>query len=113
MFIDIHAHAYRRYGFIKDGKQWFSTPEQLFKRYEELGIERAVLLPLVSPEFYLPQSNEEILEMVAGSLEAGGQGVSIGRNAFQHHKPAKIVAAIAKMVHKGASTQDALKLLQS
>ena len=34
------------------------------ERYDEVGIERAVLLPLVSPEVYLPQSNEEILEIV-------------------------------------------------
>lgn len=65
MFIDIHAHAYRRHpGPLRGGKPWFSTPEQLIPRYEELGIEKAALLPLVSPEVYLPQSNEEILDMV-------------------------------------------------
>jgi len=63
MFIDIHAHAYRKPGPPRNGKQQFSTPEQLIKRYEEIGIEKAVLLPLVSPEVYLPQSNEDILEM--------------------------------------------------
>ncbi len=64
MFIDIHAHAYRRSGPPRNGKQQFSTPEQLIERYDEIGIERSVLLPLVSPEVYLPQSNEDILEMV-------------------------------------------------
>ena len=47
------------------GKQPFATPEQLIVRHNELGIEKAVLLPLVSPEVYLPQSNEEILDMAA------------------------------------------------
>ncbi len=60
MFIDIHAHAYRRrppiYGF--------STAEQVLARYDECGIEKGVLLPVVSPEIYLPQANEDILEMV-------------------------------------------------
>ncbi|MFH2068295.1 MAG: amidohydrolase family protein [Candidatus Omnitrophota bacterium] len=62
-FIDIHAHAYRRPYPGTNGKPVFSTPEQLLKRYEELEIEQAILLPLVSPEVYLPQSNEEILEI--------------------------------------------------
>ena len=64
MFIDIHAHAYRRHpGPLRNGKQWFSTPEQVLARYDEHGIAQGVLLPLVSPEVYLPQANEEILEI--------------------------------------------------
>ncbi len=60
MFIDIHAHAYRMKvpGFVN-----FCTAEELLARYDELGIEKGVLLPIVSPEIYLPQSNEDILEM--------------------------------------------------
>ncbi|MFO7948313.1 MAG: amidohydrolase family protein [Armatimonadota bacterium] len=42
----------------------FCTPEQVLERYDELGIEKGALLPIVSPEIYLPQSNEEILGMV-------------------------------------------------
>ena len=64
MFIDIHAHAYKNGCAPLGGKPWFSTPEQLLKRHDELGIEKAVLLPLVNAEVYLPQSNEEILEIV-------------------------------------------------
>lgn len=67
MFIDIHAHAYRRPYPGPNGKAVFSTPEQILKRHDELGIERAVLLPLVNPEVYLPQSNEDILEMCENS----------------------------------------------
>ncbi len=63
MFIDIHAHAYKHPWPGTDGKPLFSTPQQLIDRYAGLGIEKACLLPLVSPEIYLPQSNEEILEM--------------------------------------------------
>ena len=64
MFIDIHAHAYRKPGPLLNGRQWFSTPEQIITRHNEIGIEKAVLLPLVSPEVYLPQSNDDILDMV-------------------------------------------------
>ena len=63
MFIDIHAHAYRRPGPSRNGRPWFSTPQQLLERYDAIGVERGVLLPLVSPEVYLPQSNDDVLEM--------------------------------------------------
>jgi predicted TIM-barrel fold metal-dependent hydrolase len=60
MFIDIHAHAYRRpVPFVVQ----FCTAEELIRRYDETGIEKGVLLPIVSPEIYLPQANEDILDM--------------------------------------------------
>lgn len=60
MFIDIHAHAYRKpVPFVVQ----FCTAEQLIQRYDELGIEKGVILPVVSPEVYLPQANEDILDM--------------------------------------------------
>ena len=61
MFIDIHAHAYRRHPPIL---VQFCNAEQLIERYDQVGIEKGALLPIVSPEIYLPQSNEDILEMV-------------------------------------------------
>jgi len=61
LFIDIHAHAYRNCPpFVVQ----FCTAEQVLQRYDEAGIERGALLPIVSPEIYLPQANEDILEMV-------------------------------------------------
>ena len=60
MFIDIHAHAYRRpIPFVVQ----FCTAEQVLERYDQAEIERGVLLPIVSPEIYLPQANEDILDM--------------------------------------------------
>jgi len=56
-------------------------------------------------------SDEDIFSMVQGALEAGAAGVSIGRNAFQHKKPDKMVQALSKMVHEGASVKDAIKVL--
>lgn len=67
MFIDIHAHAYRRPEPMLNGRKWFSTPDQVLERYDELNIDRGVLLPLVSPEVYLPQSNEDIFDFVQAS----------------------------------------------
>jgi len=57
-------------------------------------------------------SDREILEMVKGSIEAGGAGVSIGRNVFQHKDPTKMVMAISSIVHESLSVEDALKILE-
>ena len=60
MFIDIHAHAYRKpVPFVVQ----FCTAEQLIERYDKAGIEKGAVLPIVSPEIYLPQANEDILDM--------------------------------------------------
>jgi len=57
-------------------------------------------------------SDLDIFKMVEGALKAGSAGVSIGRNAFQHEKPDKIVAALSKMVHKGAGIEEATETLK-
>ena len=67
IFIDIHAHAYRADCPPANGVTQFTTPSEVLHRYDELGIEKGVLLPLIGPEFYLPQSNEDILDMCANS----------------------------------------------
>jgi predicted phospho-2-dehydro-3-deoxyheptonate aldolase len=53
----------------------------------------------------------QLLKMIEDALKAGAAGVSIGRNAFQHKNPEKIVAAIGKIVHKGMTAKQAKKLL--
>jgi predicted phospho-2-dehydro-3-deoxyheptonate aldolase len=58
-------------------------------------------------------SDEDIFKMVQGALEADAAGLSIGRNAFQHDKPDKMVEALSKMVHKGASIEEAVKTLET
>ena len=60
MFIDIHAHAYR---YPQQFVCKFCSAEQLIARYDELGIAKGVVMPIVSSEIYLPQSNEDILDM--------------------------------------------------
>ena len=67
MFIDIHAHAYREECPTGDGGTRFATPEEVIQRYDELVIEKGILLPLIGPEVYLPQSNEDIIDMCEAS----------------------------------------------
>jgi len=54
---------------------------------------------------------QDILEMTFDALKAGSAGLSIGRNVFQHENPALMVKALSAIVHKGASVDEAKKLL--
>jgi len=56
-------------------------------------------------------SDEDILKMVKGSIDAGGSGVSIGRNVFQHKNSELMVKAISSIVHEKSSVEDALNIL--
>ncbi|MBS3906578.1 MAG: 2-amino-3,7-dideoxy-D-threo-hept-6-ulosonate synthase [Syntrophaceae bacterium] len=58
------------------------------------------------------ENDQDILSMVKGAMDAGGAGVSIGRNVFQHKDPTKIVQAISKLVHHGSMVEEALKDLE-
>ena len=69
-------------------------------------------LPVVIAGGEKMESDEDIFKMVEGALKAGAAGVSVGRNAFQHEDPTKMVAALSKMVHKKATIKDAIKLLK-
>jgi predicted phospho-2-dehydro-3-deoxyheptonate aldolase len=55
------------------------------------------------------ETDRDILEMVKGAVTAGGAGVSIGRNTFQHRDPEKIVRVITKLVHNGFTVEDGLE----
>ncbi len=57
-------------------------------------------------------SDHDILKMVKGAIDAGGSGVSIGRNVFQHRDPTRMVKAMAAIVHEGLSVEDALQILE-
>jgi fructose-bisphosphate aldolase/2-amino-3,7-dideoxy-D-threo-hept-6-ulosonate synthase len=59
------------------------------------------------------ETDREVLEMVYGAMKAGGKGVSIGRNVFQHDNPTAMVQAIAKIVHENASVEEASRCLIS
>lgn len=50
-----------------------------------------------------------VLGAVAGALDAGANGVAIGRNVWQHENPAGITRALVALVHGGATVDSALK----
>ena len=54
-------------------------------------------------------SDMDILNMVSDSLKAGGHGVSIGRNVFQHRDVQGIMGAISDICLKGFTAKEAFE----
>ena len=51
MFIDIHVHTAEKRGPVRYGTdESYAWPELLVEMYDEVGIDKAVLLPEVNPE---------------------------------------------------------------
>jgi len=57
------------------------------------------------------ETSKGVLQMVSDSLKAGGAGVSIGRNVFQHENPTKMVKALSALIHRESSVGEAIKIL--
>lgn len=74
---------------------------------------RGALVPVLIAGGPKMSSDMDILNMVHDSLEAGGHGVSIGRNVFQHHNVRGMTTAISDIVLHGASVEEAAKQLRN
>jgi fructose-bisphosphate aldolase/2-amino-3,7-dideoxy-D-threo-hept-6-ulosonate synthase len=74
-------------------------------------VAQSCLVPVIIAGGLQADSVQDVLQMVKGSLNAGGVGVSIGRNVFQHENPALIVEALCSIVHHGATVEETLKIL--
>ena len=68
-FIDIHGHCVQEHcvpysGGYLDGRNRVSTPEEVLEFYEDIGVEKGVILPLCNAENCAQsQSNEEVLNI--------------------------------------------------
>lgn len=56
-------------------------------------------------------SQEQMFATIEEAMQAGAMGISIGRNAFQHHNPTLFVQAACSMVHENKTAAEALELL--
>jgi class I fructose-bisphosphate aldolase len=56
-------------------------------------------------------STRKLLEMVYGSLQAGGAGLSVGRNVFEHENRVMLMKALNAMVHGNATVDEALHIM--
>jgi len=64
--IDIHAHVLSSRGFLRPDGTTYVLPEELFAMYDQIGVEKALILPLLKIEqsFDL-NTNREIRDIVA------------------------------------------------
>ncbi len=70
MFIDIHTHVTNRPTTRRPDGSTYTTPGELLAMLDSLGIARAVLLPVMSPEGnHHPVTTEEVLEIAAAFPE--------------------------------------------
>ncbi len=53
---------------------------------------------------------EGIFEMAYGSIQAGGAGVSIGRNVFQDKNPKNMIKALYGIVNEGLDVEGAMRI---
>jgi DhnA family fructose-bisphosphate aldolase class Ia len=54
----------------------------------------------------------DLLTGISDALQAGAKGVAVGRNIYQHETPDKVTAAIAAVIHDGATVDAALEYLK-
>lgn len=73
---------------------------------------KGALAPVVIAGGPKMDSDEKLLRMVKDSIDAGGRGVSIGRNIFQHRNITGITRAISGIVLKGLDVDEAMKLIE-
>ncbi|MBI0583483.1 MAG: class I fructose-bisphosphate aldolase family protein [Methanomassiliicoccus sp.] len=73
---------------------------------------RGAIIPVVIAGGPKMDSDRDLLQMVKDSLEAGGSGVSIGRNIFQHRNVTGMTQAVADIVLRDAEVDEAMKRLE-
>ena len=56
-------------------------------------------------------NERDMLVDIKAAMDAGGAGVAIGRNIFQADDPAAMTAAVAAILHDGASVDEALGIV--
>ena len=54
-------------------------------------------------------STRDFLDMVRASLDAGGAGLSVGRNVFQHKNCTRLVEVLNRVVHENMGVDEAVE----
>jgi len=54
-------------------------------------------------------TDEAFLSQVKGVMDAGGTGLAVGRNVWQHERPLEMAAALREIILNGQSVETALK----
>ncbi|UNX55389.1 hypothetical protein MF406_03725 [Georgenia sp. TF02-10] len=87
-------------------KTWYTGSAAEFKRVVD-GTPAIVVAAGGAPA----KSPINVLEQAAAVVEAGGRGMTCGRNVWQAQHPGKMVAALKAVIHGGETPSEAAKLL--
>jgi fructose-bisphosphate aldolase/2-amino-3,7-dideoxy-D-threo-hept-6-ulosonate synthase len=106
--VDVVAHAARLGAELGADvvKTNYTGDAETFKE-----VVRSCYVPVIIAGGPKVETIRELLHMMHDATKAGGAGLSIGRNVFQHENPAKMVRTLSAIVHRGASVNEALKIL--
>ena len=75
-------------------------------------VTEACSIPVIIAGGEKMNSTRDLLQMVHDSLRAGGGGISLGRNVFQHADPQKLVQALRGLVHEDWGVEQALAAME-
>jgi fructose-bisphosphate aldolase/2-amino-3,7-dideoxy-D-threo-hept-6-ulosonate synthase len=70
-------------------------------------------IPVVIAGGEKAEDDRQVCQIIKDSIDAGGAGVSIGRNAFQHENKRAMVRAICGIVHEKLSVDEAIDILNT
>jgi len=73
---------------------------------------QGVCIPVVIAGGPKLESDRDLLTMVHDSIQAGGAGLSVGRNVFQHAAPSRLLNAVHGIVHEEKTVDEAMALLE-
>jgi len=106
--VDVVAHAARLGAELGADlvKTNYTGNSETFKE-----VVRSCYVPVIIAGGPKVETVREVLQMVHDSIKAGGAGLSIGRNVFQHENPTLMVKALSAIVHRDAPVDEALKIL--
>lgn len=106
--VDVVAHAARLGAELGADlvKTNYTGNSETFKE-----VVRSCYVPVIIAGGPKVETVREVLQMVHDSIKAGGAGLSIGRNVFQHENPTLMVKALSAIVHRNASVNEALTIL--
>ena len=71
-----------------------------------------VYVPIVVLGGRKSKDPRDLLNGIKEAMQAGGSGVAVGRNVWRHPEPDKMTAAIAAIVHDGATVDAALEYVK-
>jgi len=74
-------------------------------------VTQACCVPVVIAGGEKVDSTRKLLEIVHDSLLAGGAGLSVGRNVFQHPRRIQLIQALRAIVHGHKSVDEALAIV--